>query len=509
MMKSALVLAAMAGTAVAGDVSTKVEAKGLGLPDWRVLADSRDDINKMGWVYQTGNERVIVFDRPTNVARNAGRAGEVTSYQYQEPLFDTWGTGACPNAIELFGQLFPDDGVNPPTYEAWEGTAQFAANTVIDTIGFAASALDEDPATAGDSVTDGVPFNDVIIIVEEQENAVDSNFTDTLTRFGVAVLELAGSDFPPPAGQVDVFNYTIDLTADPDIADDGIEFEAGDDDGTASEACIQADDFNANVFLDSGLQLVDAPYDNDSLHDASFTMFFLQPTSDFTAQIDPQSASDRAQIIPQGFLLGIGDPFSQYDPTDQAGTFPDIASQTPGNGVASLDLIKLWDLTVPPAALGPDFTADPFVGEWLNEDGGANIGGGFRITATSRIDFFDANPFIEAETGLSPFDIVCDAFTLTSLDGLTTVNVDASGGSEPYIAFLSPTPGTCGAPAGDPPCNDADLADPKGILDLSDVDAFIPAFLASDEAADIAPPFGVVDLSDVDLFIALFLGGCP
>ncbi|MEM1184685.1 MAG: GC-type dockerin domain-anchored protein [Planctomycetota bacterium] len=58
-------------------------------------------------------------------------------------------------------------------------------------------------------------------------------------------------------------------------------------------------------------------------------------------------------------------------------------------------------------------------------------------------------------------------------------------------------------------CNAADIADPAGILDLSDIDAFIAAFLTSDSAADIAAPFGVVDLSDIDTFIALFFAGCP
>jgi len=61
----------------------------------------------------------------------------------------------------------------------------------------------------------------------------------------------------------------------------------------------------------------------------------------------------------------------------------------------------------------------------------------------------------------------------------------------------------------DLPCNAADLAAPFGVLDLSDIDAFIAAFLLSDPAADIAPPAGIIDLSDIDAFIAAFLGGCP
>jgi len=59
------------------------------------------------------------------------------------------------------------------------------------------------------------------------------------------------------------------------------------------------------------------------------------------------------------------------------------------------------------------------------------------------------------------------------------------------------------------PCNAADVAEPFGVTDLGDVDAFIGAFSAADPAADIAEPFGVVDLGDIDAFIAAFLAGCP
>jgi len=77
--------------------------------------------------------------------------------------------------------------------------------------------------------------------------------------------------------------------------------------------------------------------------------------------------------------------------------------------------------------------------------------------------------------------------------------VGASGGSGTLYAI----------DGGDPPCNLADLAAPFGVLDLSDIDAFILAFGAGDDAADIAPPFGVLDLTDIDAFILDFFAGCP
>ncbi|MEM1183987.1 MAG: GC-type dockerin domain-anchored protein [Planctomycetota bacterium] len=58
-------------------------------------------------------------------------------------------------------------------------------------------------------------------------------------------------------------------------------------------------------------------------------------------------------------------------------------------------------------------------------------------------------------------------------------------------------------------CSVADLVPPFGIVDLGDIDAFIPAFLAGDASVDFVPPAGIVDLDDLDAFIVSFLAGCP
>ncbi len=55
----------------------------------------------------------------------------------------------------------------------------------------------------------------------------------------------------------------------------------------------------------------------------------------------------------------------------------------------------------------------------------------------------------------------------------------------------------------------ADLADPFGTLDFSDVSAFLVAFATLDPAADFAPPFGSFDFSDVGAFLTAFGAGCP
>ncbi len=58
------------------------------------------------------------------------------------------------------------------------------------------------------------------------------------------------------------------------------------------------------------------------------------------------------------------------------------------------------------------------------------------------------------------------------------------------------------------PCP-ADLALPFGVLDFSDVVAFLSAFGAEDPAADFAAPLGIFDFSDVVAFLNAFGAGCP
>jgi hypothetical protein len=58
-------------------------------------------------------------------------------------------------------------------------------------------------------------------------------------------------------------------------------------------------------------------------------------------------------------------------------------------------------------------------------------------------------------------------------------------------------------------CNEADLAEPFGTLDFSDVVAFLGAFGAMGADADLAPPFGTWDFSDVVTFLGAFGAGCP
>ncbi|USO00012.1 MAG: hypothetical protein H6810_04950 [Phycisphaeraceae bacterium] len=58
-----------------------------------------------------------------------------------------------------------------------------------------------------------------------------------------------------------------------------------------------------------------------------------------------------------------------------------------------------------------------------------------------------------------------------------------------------------------PACNPADLAEPFGLLDLADVNAFIAGFLGGDPIADLNTD-GLFDLDDVLLYVDAFMTGC-
>lgn len=58
-------------------------------------------------------------------------------------------------------------------------------------------------------------------------------------------------------------------------------------------------------------------------------------------------------------------------------------------------------------------------------------------------------------------------------------------------------------------CSQADLTEPFGMLDITDVQAFLLAFAGMGPEADIALPVGVLDISDVLAFLEAYAGGCP
>jgi hypothetical protein len=108
-------------------------------------------------------------------------------------------------------------------------------------------------------------------------------------------------------------------------------------------------------------------------------------------------------------------------------------------------------------------------------------------------------------------DPVSNPSAATRLLELTGSDAQASG-----TMFDCVVTSTCGTSTSEPaallaePSScPADLAEPFGVLDLSDINAFINGFVAQDPIADLATPEGVFDLADVNAFLQSFVVGCP
>lgn len=87
------------------------------------------------------------------------------------------------------------------------------------------------------------------------------------------------------------------------------------------------------------------------------------------------------------------------------------------------------------------------------------------------------------------------------LDGgrLHPRNPDTSAVFADVLARLISTAGAC---------NPADLADPRGTLDIDDVLLFLDAFSSQRPRGDLASPEGVFDIDDVLTFLSAFAAGC-
>ncbi|MEZ6243272.1 MAG: GC-type dockerin domain-anchored protein [Phycisphaerales bacterium] len=114
-------------------------------------------------------------------------------------------------------------------------------------------------------------------------------------------------------------------------------------------------------------------------------------------------------------------------------------------------------------------------------------------------------------TAGSPAIDAGDSFNVTSL-GMT---VDLDGNARivddpdaPNLALYEPIDMGAYEFTMQPDCA-ADLAEPLGTLDFSDVLAFLTAFGSMGAAADLAAPFGTYDFSDVLAFLTAFGAGCP
>jgi len=106
----------------------------------------------------------------------------------------------------------------------------------------------------------------------------------------------------------------------------------------------------------------------------------------------------------------------------------------------------------------------------------------------------DGDRLIAAVFAVEPSDEICDFSTNNDTVPGQTVLIEVD-----LAALRGDGPG---------PCVPADLAQPFGVLDGADVNAFISAFGGTDASADLNED-GVIDGADVNAFISAFGAGCP
>lgn len=126
---------------------------------------------------------------------------------------------------------------------------------------------------------------------------------------------------------------------------------------------------------------------------------------------------------------------------------------------------------------------------------------GFRAFVWTPANGMQSIETLVTDAGIDLEGLRLDQATGVSADGTVIVGIGNPPGSievEGWVLTVS-YPG---------PCNAADVAEAFGILDLSDVGAFVGAFVAMEPLADLDEN-GLYDLGDIGLFISAFTGGCP
>lgn len=185
-----------------------------------------------------------------------------------------------------------------------------------------------------------------------------------------------------------------------------------------------------------------------------------------------------------------------------------------------LDLARLW-------IMSNDFagTVDEFITVSIQTDAdmnGASIPSGVVLDSTeievSAVGWnpvneeivFPSRPWLFAGVN---YWVVCESEAEPALDPVWTFAAFGTGFNAfrlwdgPWQAGSEGAELTMTVEATPNPCT-ADLAAPMGVLDLSDIQAFIAAFLTMQPAADIARPYGVFDLADLAAFVEAFSSGC-
>ncbi len=178
----------------------------------------------------------------------------------------------------------------------------------------------------------------------------------------------------------------------------------------------------------------------------------------------------------------------------------------PDDDADPTNAVPVFNMTVTGANLGFDFNT-------LAIPGGVEVGGGFFVAVghLAELTYPAGSPDYPSPARFDP-DGRADRSWFFYDDDIPETDLASSGFVSRMDGKFVPIQGAFAVRAHtvcNSGCNEADLAQPFGVFDFSDVVAFLSAFGAMDPAADLAAPFGSYDFSDVVSFLGAFGAGCP
>jgi hypothetical protein len=409
------------------------------------------------YVNPATGERVI--SDASSVAFDSRSSSWVWSNAVADPCAPTPGDAS---SIAVYPDLHDEeagDQITPDGIRYWHEWFEHPGDSIIDGISFHYFTQIEDPGLAG---VEGFEF--LLVFTEEDSPAT---FSSAVAHSPVVVTDLLGAEDTNGDGTVDFDEGNIWLVY-LDLGGSGTDIEVGDTNGVSDGNFGDDSVFSGRRGLD---------LDGDGLINSGFAIGFRQP-----GVAEGDGLIDRFLELS---ALGIG--LENPDGLDPD-TFPNIRPvgiplMAPSANVASY----------------ADQSGGP-ISEWPTNPGylpepGEGVG------AWDAVSLIDAIGLLTSPRTLAPDFFSCQDPPPPSAPYFEN---PWTGCGIQFNVFAVPTQG----------CTDADVAEPFGILDLRDINAFLDAFLSGDPLADIGGPAGpgsdgVLDLLDINRFVTSFLGGCP
>lgn len=268
---------------------------------------------------------------------------------------------------------------------------------------------------------------------------------------------------------------------------------------TANDAGA-SDFFGTSVTLNGDTAVVGALQGDNDVGTDSGSAYVFREVGGVWHQIAELAADDGAAADFFGFSVSLSGNTAVI-----GALLDDDAGSDSGSAYVFREVVGVWQQIAKLAAVAGEAN-DMFgasislsgdtavVGANLNDDAGTDSGSAYVFREVTGVWQQTAMLIAGDATAFDEFG------ASVSIDGDTTVvgafSDDAGNGSGSAYVF-----------ALNSPCL-ADLID-DGVLDFSDVLAFLTAFADKNPAADFADPQGIFDFSDVLAFLAAFAAGCP